>query len=81
MKFKAMLNGIDVSMEDEDSKKTVDTSGKAPAGNPVPLFGDPDEYRLLSKEEADALTSKMKGQHQSWVDGNKPLNKPPSQKR
>lgn len=33
----------------------------------IPLFGDPEEYKKMSKEEQDKLTEKMMAGHKVWA--------------
>jgi len=50
-------------------------SSKEPqsASQPIPLFGDPEEYSKLSSEEKENLTNTMLNKHKKWSEN--PLQK------
>lgn len=61
LRFQAAIHGAKL-------KETTQVSG--PYGDnlkrPVPMFGDPKDYDLLSQEEREEMTEKMMGKHRAW---------------
>lgn len=56
-RFYALLHGADLDT----------TQQQQPANQSLPIFGDPESYKNMSKEERDNLTNKMMGQHKGWA--------------
>lgn len=63
MKFLAGVHGIDLSSSLGKGNKTKSEK----PDQKIPLFGDPEEYKNLSKEERDKVTEKMMNKHKSWA--------------
>lgn len=65
MKFQASLSlqGVQLSEDDSPKESNVVVNGE---DHTIPLFGDPEEYKKLSPEEAQRLTDKMMGFHKQW---------------
>jgi len=65
--FYAKLHGFD--LDKATAQKTTETSraSEQPANQSLPIFGDPESYKHMSKEERDDLTKKMMGQHKGWA--------------
>jgi hypothetical protein len=76
-KFHAQLQGVKFT-DNED--KGGDYVAKGEVTQPNTLFGDPDQYKNMSKEERQELTDKMKndigGQFNSLPFHNRNLAKP-----
>lgn len=61
--FQAALHGVSLKGGSKKSKKETQS-----ANQPVPLFGDPEEYKKLSSEEKESLTQKMLNKHKTWAE-------------
>ena len=66
LRFQAGIHGI--KLNDHVPAQTKEDRPKTSF-----MFGDPDDYREMSREERQALTDKMMNQHQIWVMEKKPL--------
>jgi hypothetical protein len=55
MKWQARLAGAKIEDDTEQPSAKADPE--------TPLFGDPEEYKLLSKDKRRALTKKMREAH------------------
>ena len=58
MRFEAAIHGMDL---DKDAK------GKPKESISFMKFGDPEEYKKLSKKEREELTQKMMAKHQNTM--------------
>jgi hypothetical protein len=62
--FVAALQGVD--LRKATGKTTARTSGNSP-DNPVPLFGDPEDYADLPMTEREEMTNNMLSKHKVWA--------------
>lgn len=69
-RFYALLHGADLDKSSSTSKQSDNSTPsqpQQPANQSLPIFGDPESYKHMSKEERDELTNKMMSQHQGWA--------------
>lgn len=70
-KIQAAIHGIDLSKnvenQEEGYTEPKQSTPQQPANQTLPLFRDPDDYAHMSQEERQALTEKMKKQHENWA--------------
>lgn len=62
--FIAALHGVD--LRKAAGKANARASGDSP-DNPVPLFGDPEDYADLSESEREEMTNTMLSKHKVWA--------------
>ncbi len=67
-KVQAALQGVDI-----DKDKAISSPTASSTKSPSMIFGDPNEYNSLSKDEAQNLTEKMMGKHKHWAGEKKGL--------
>lgn len=60
-KFQAAMHGVDLE------EGVMKSGGKKEAPKNEFVFGSPEDYAHLTKEEREELTKKMMGQHKSWA--------------
>lgn len=67
-RFYALLHGHDLDKDKNNKSKTSSQRRQQQQSKQsLPIFGDPEEYKNMSKEERDNLTQKMMKQHQTWA--------------
>lgn len=63
MKFDAAIHGVDIGKK-KSSVTTEQHNFK---------FGDPEDYKKLSKKQREKLTQEMMGKHKAWNAMEKPM--------
>lgn len=66
-KFQAMIHGIDLSKHSKNNPPPKQKD-KEVIQSPF-MFGNPEDYSHMSKEEKEELTQKMLNHHMQWAGG------------
>lgn len=65
-KFQAAMQGHDLDKATK-KQKTGEQTGTVD-NSVVPMFGDPEEYKKLTKDQREKMTQDMMGKHKHWVE-------------